>query len=214
MSISTVPIARFYPEVKSLTSGALDPFVKEAVLRSLQRFCKEGWAWEADADSIDLLAGVSDYDLELPMGSYAVNLFVYYRGGRLLPIPLRDLAATESGEGIRSGAPTGYQRQANASIRLDRVPSVDENNALRVVAFLQPTEDCEEVPDELWHEWREGVVAGAVSFLKAQKGRPWFDPESQTYYQQQHARDVEASRVRVLRRHSDTQLRVHGRRII
>lgn len=214
MTISTIPLNQFYPQVKYLARGALDVAVQEAVLRSLQALCKRGWAWEEDAEDVDLVANISDYDLDVRPDTYVTDLFVFYRGRRLGVLSPRELAQRESDNGIPVGTPHGYLRLANASIRLDRVPAADESNGLKAVAFLMPTEFCVEVPEEFWHEWREGVIAGALAQLKAQPDKPWSDPASVEGYRRTHESTIEASRIRVLRKYSDSQLRATGRRII
>lgn len=214
MTINTVPFNRFLPEVRYQVSGALDAAVHEAVLRSMEDLCKKGWAWEEESAPVDLIAGMSDYDLDVWPDTYVHDLFVFRHRRRLPILSSREIAMREGNGGTHVGEPNGYLRLANATIRLDRVPAQDEANGLRAIAFLMPTENTTDVPEHFWFEHREGVVAGAVARLKAQANKPWFDPETQSSFARQHAVSVEASRIRVFKKYGDGEQRATGRRII
>lgn len=213
MTINTIPFDRFLPEVRYQVSGALDAVIREAVLRSMEDLCRKGWAWEEETAPVDLIEGVSDYDLDVWPDTYVHDLFVFRRHQRLHALSPRDIVISEGGS-IPVGDPRGYVRLANATIRLDRVPAKDEANGLRIVAFLMPTENTADIPEHFWFEHREGIVAGAIARLKAQTNKPWFDPDSQPNFARQHAVAVEASRIRVFKKYGDSAQRVTGRRIV
>ena len=214
MTLATIPLTKFLPEVRSLAAGVLEIQAKDAILRAVQRFCREGWAWEEPALDIDLVEDISDYDLEPWPDTYVVGRFVYFQGRRLQDRDARQMAQAGTASSTISGWPTGFLRLGHATIRLDRTPPANLVKGLKVVTFLQPTEDCEEVPEEFWHEWRDGVVSGALAFLMKQKGKPWYDPDGQIEHQRIYDEKVEAARIRVFRRYGDSEQRAVGRQNI
>lgn len=185
-------LSQFVPEVSSLCRDAPQPVTREAVLRSVQAFCKDAHVWREDGGSLDLVAGVREYDIDHLPGTYVIAFEVLRNGQRYYHF-------------IRTG---------HDSLLLDAAPSIAQPQGLQVTTWLMPTEDGEEVPDVLWHECREAVIAGAVSILKAQKGRPWYDPDGSLYCRDLFHTGLAKAKLRVLREFSDYQLQARGRRIV
>ena len=191
----------FIPEVAMNALGCPDPMMEKAVINSLREFCKESLYWAADADPIDVEAGVHTYELESPESDSLVSgiLMIAYDGKPLVPTSedLLDLqwpsfqqkynrnfnsSASTPWRHVVSSIPAAYYQPTSRTVRLVGIPETSLAGGLTMKVGLIPTIDADEVGDIIYEDYSEAISYGALYRLLIQPKKEWTNREGAAAY--------------------------------
>lgn len=143
----------FFPEVLPfIADGIPDPMLERRVLRSAQRFCERTRAWRVTLEPISLLAGVTNYEMELPQQTELVRL---EEGALLDGMPI-DL--WRPGDRARGRYVSTVDRK---TVELSCAPAAGQT--LVLVATLKPGLGAAGIEDFLFDQYSEVIADGSVA---------------------------------------------------
>lgn len=142
-------------------------------------FCRRSEWLQMELDPIDILAGTADYELETPLDTLPLRIVSATIDGQSPPLEFKtqDELATIYGDWrVQEGTPRYITHIALPDARLVPSPDVDVSQGLRVIVAIAPTQDAQEVDDQLYERWAEAIAYGARARLKEMAGQPYYDP--------------------------------------
>lgn len=160
----------FLLEARSHLIGAPDAAIKKAIERAIVRFLRLSHFW-VEQSEVTASAGESSLSNVFPSGTI-----------------LQINTASADGRGLRISTPSDIRSSAQSSgavcaIAIDQVanrvllwPTPSEASDIRIEAVLIPSRDAEGYPDFLFDLWHDAIVAGTIADMKAQKDKPWHNP--------------------------------------
>lgn len=156
----------FLPRVLPWCLGAPEPLVYQALIDSASQFCEDSLCVHYITDPITVVANVADYDLELPQSCDLARVMrVWYGTGPF------DYAASH---------PTNWVVSDIGQITIYPTPAA----ALAPGQFMfmdvatKPARNATVMADQLYNDWIEGVVGGAIMRLCATPDQPYTNPNS------------------------------------
>lgn len=165
-----------YEVLPSLTGGAPDPTIEQAIKRTVIDFCSRSWVWKYLAEPIDVLAGVSAYDLE-PEASSDITMVmnVAYDGSNLTNKSTDWLDQNTPGWRTVQETPRYFTQVDTEQIILAGVPNSTLRGALLVTAALQPSYTSKDFPKWIFNQHQSALTDGALYRLMLIPGKPWTD---------------------------------------
>jgi len=162
--------ASFCPDLPSIVFS-------RAMLSSAKEYFTKTQAWVETVD-IAVTADKATYEMPFPLESASIDVVTEVKDGstQLIPSPhLLDIDGT--------GTPKLFALTGKKSITLYPTPKTDMT--LSVTYTLKPAFDTDELPEDVFEEHFEGLIAGAIWQIKRMVGTPWHDPQSaMTFYQE------------------------------
>lgn len=150
-------------------------FVEQQLRDVCRDFCAHAAIVQVEIDPIDVVAGQSDYDIDVPFGTdVTMILSATYQG------------ATLAERGQYRGLTLG---EAN-SFTLDQAPAASAPGAIAMRVATKPSRSANTVADILLNDYGYEIGQGAVGRLLMIPGQPWSAPASAAAYTAtyQHAR--------------------------
>jgi hypothetical protein len=156
------------------------PIVEQAVFDSLREWADKTWTIRAgfsvsvasvldtnSAASVDLFSYIPDEHRLVAIDAFKLN-------GGSTNLYLRQLVSMQNENYLPTGAFRYLDIQEDTVIRIypSRVGDVFDGEAICV-----PLESATEVPDSLYNEWVEPIVAGAKARLLSMPQKNWTNPE-------------------------------------
>ncbi len=194
----SVQMTQWAQDVYAGILGVPEPAVIDGVRNAAREFCKRTLLWTFELDRISVVASQSNYTLSVPSNQYGEIILVddakYKQNGQdddqfvhLDPISENEMDLDE----WRSNTSRGgwkYQTAATPSkfwldpddrtiLYLYRTPTEASTQGLLVRVCLKPTKAAEVVPDFLYYQHYETILAGAFSDLYGRRQMPWFDAQ-------------------------------------
>lgn len=162
-----IPFARECPE--SVAVGA----IRDAAIE----FCEKSHWLHYRHDPITLIAGIAEYELDVPdEHDPAAIIDLWYGSRRLTPTTHDTLVSTYGGDyGSRRGPPDAYLSVDHSEITFVPVPETTEVSAITGIIAVKPTRDSLSCDDSIFREWSEAVAHGALWRLKEMDGMAWSD---------------------------------------
>lgn len=156
----------FFPDVLPDAPGVTEPIAEHALLRAAQRFCQLTRAWRVVLDPTTTIAGIDEYDLELPRGTELVRI-------ESAKLNSRDIAVASKDETSRLReyvfCPDGQ------ALYINPVPGGPV--VLQITATLMPANDASGVEDFLFDRYAPVIAAGAVAKLMQQPLKSYTNAE-------------------------------------
>lgn len=172
------------PYVLPEVAGCTDLLVERALRDTLTDLCMRAKVWNEKAFPQTTVAGVADYDLDVPCCAALVGIKWLAVGGcRLDGVP-DDTGAI----GAQPGTPRNYTQLTTDTVTL--IPAPDSAAPLAMTLTLRPQRDADEFPDWLAERHQDAIVAGAKARLMMMTGTPWYTPQQATLYQATYANEV------------------------
>jgi hypothetical protein len=193
-----VKIEDFYPYVLTEALGCPEPLLRSVLVQSAAEFCRDTLAWTEIQDPVPLVNGISDYELDTPIGAYAITVRDVWIGGRPLVAATMDVML---GYGATPGRyigsePTHYNAAVErGSIRVFPQPSEVSGQALVFRTAFAPIPNATVLPDFLGQRCMEAIAAGAKMRLFAMSAQPWSNPAMASYNLQLFANAVVNARI-------------------
>lgn len=151
--------------------GCPETIVERALRTSASEFYRDSQAWRVTTDPAPVIAGQRRVDMELPAHTHAVRVFwVKLAGEAITCISERNIST-------RTGTPQGYALSGTCKeVILDVVPQqAYRRNGIEVHMAVAPTNELEDLPDELMLSHRNGILYGAQRALLLMPNVSWGD---------------------------------------
>ncbi|HEY0964096.1 MAG TPA: hypothetical protein VGE69_17235 [Pseudomonadales bacterium] len=178
MSGGTVPVSSWRSLVKDELPNASNTIVDSKVREALRDFCKRGKAQVVRLDPMHVLANIAEYELFVPRETRLLGIVeLKYRGKRLTKRELGDLEANDSIWESRTGHPTAFTMLSSQIVRLIGIPQERVDLAITGTVTVIPTQDAEEVSEDLFGDWGTEIAAGAKALLYGMRNTPWYDQQ-------------------------------------
>jgi len=142
-------------------------------------FCKLTGVSVHTTEEIDWDADCSLVELPVPSSNVRAwqVLWISTVNGMLHALNRRQM--NERGiiwDGLEAEAPDSYIRKSNTEIQLVPTPTSDTTSAMSIHCSYLPTRDATKLDAVLMDEYREAIVAGALSKLLNMSKEEWYDP--------------------------------------
>lgn len=165
------PIEKFLSRLLVWVPSCPRPLAVQSILDSAIDFCRETQVVQTTVGPMSTVAGVNEYEIELPAGTRVRRVMTAWYGTALLSlIPQDDLATplafTQSVADVQ--APQGVPSAAYVlngepqKLVVYPVPDTAVQNAITLRVALEPKPTATQLPDELFFDWVEAIVAGAL----------------------------------------------------
>lgn len=144
-------------------------------------FCEQSLAWREEHPDITVTAGTAKYLFQSPGGSvvHAIT-FAEFNDSQLETRAMeRDISIWDRRH--KTGTPE-YILGGQASVTLAPTPDVD--GTLKMIVALKPSPNSDGIDDNLFAEYREAVVHGALSKLMLSPKKPYTDIALAGYHSQ------------------------------
>lgn len=183
----------FMPRLLPWCASVPEPLAYQALIDSAIRFCEESNVVRYISDPITVVAGVGDYDLDLPQYTDLSRvLAVWYGTG---PFDPRTMNGPTNWLVTDIGQLTVFPTPAQA---------LDPGHWMFIEVATKPSRTATVVADQLYTDWVDGVVGGAISRLCSTPDQPWSNDANAAkgealYLRTKGAARIESSKGRVRR---------------
>jgi hypothetical protein len=167
----------YMPDARVLLPECPDLVIRGAIRDSAIEFCEQSLCWQ---DTMDMPVMTSERDV--PLNTDDDDILIVHPlwiGGEdindLVEKTPKWLDRNVPNWRYETGTPKYYTIPARGSI-LWLAPHVETNTTYDMQVALKPGPDSTEGPDDLYNDYRAGVVAGAVASLSIIPGKPWSNP--------------------------------------
>ncbi len=168
------------PRLNGYVPGCPRPNAVQALRDACIELCERSGVLVQTTEAIPLEAGVAEYEVPLEPGTTLHRVLKAWHGARPVALLARQqvTAVEPFVAGQSSGSPVGLHTTGRESVLLFPTPDTDAASAhLRLEVALKPRRDANAVPDELFDDWVEVVVHGALQRLASQPGTPFSNPD-------------------------------------
>lgn len=208
----------FLPMILVQAPGVSQPLAEASVRDAAIEFCKRSLAWVHHMDALPIVAGVADYDLDVPDGAVAIQpLDVWADGEPLDPAAPRELTALYGEWRAETGTPLYYLHEvldgAVRQLTLAPKPIATVSNGLTARLALRPTKTSTEIDEAIYEEYGTVIANQALGRLLLMPKRPWSDAEHGVALLREFSSQCSAAQLRAARGGTRAPLRsrtVHG----
>lgn len=187
-------LSAFLPRLLVYTPACPEPLAEQALVDSAIDFCERSCVIRYTTDPITVEAGSTDYVLWAPNSDQTVT--------RVLKVFLDDypieatMAEKRTPVPDSPACPSGYtviEDDLGLTLRLNQIP--DKSYTLIVELALRPTKTARRLDDQLYMNWMDAVVNGALARLYAVPGQPFSNESSSMYYAMKAAKLTNSARI-------------------
>lgn len=171
-----VLVSQFFPRLMPFVQGCSEPMAAQALVDSAIQFCDASAALRYDADVVLTTPGQATVDLDIPAEHALVRVLNVQVDGVSLP-------PTTFDAGCRAPALPAVQRPSSYFVSRDAVaytltllPAPSGLLSVAATLALRPTRTASRLHDDLFDQWVEPVVDGAIARLCVMSGQAFFDP--------------------------------------
>ena len=159
-----------------LAADPSDPVTEYAIKRAAIEFCAGSWIWKHLPDPLDIAAGESAIDLEMPSGTDITAVMDAAYDG----VPLTPMSVAWLDKEIprwRTPRPTSksYTPVDTEQIVIAPVPDSNIVGALTLTLALQPSQTATGLPKWIANQYLYALADGAMAKLMLMPGKPWTD---------------------------------------
>ncbi len=149
----------FLPRLLPWCPGAPEPLVYQALLDSSIQFCEETNVVRYITDPIQRIDGVRDYDIELPQSTDLARIIRVWYGNDPWDSPL--------------GTPSNWLVTDIGQVTIFPTPQGNLDTPMFIEVSTKPSRSATVVADQLYNDWVEGVVGGAIFRICSQPDQPY-----------------------------------------
>lgn len=154
-------------EIRTHAKSCPDFTLERAVRRALREFCRESWYYQRTL-KLDAVANQTAYHLELNTDQEVVGILsCMYK-----ELPLFSARPEDYRVGMY-GEPGLFQFEPPSYLLVSPVPTQNEVEAFKVRLVLQPKESSDDVPEEIYRQFKLVLEAGALSFIYSMPEELW-----------------------------------------
>jgi len=164
--------------VRPEAAGAPDFLLERVIRESVIDFCIKTDAYRLEPETLQIVAGIDEYDVSIPTGTELNNIIDIYRNHvKLTPVSYSRLLELQ-GDGTSKSKPRYFSQRDNTVFYVAPVPN--EKESLKVLYSVKPNSTSTSIPDTIGKEYREAIVHGAVYRLQMMADSPWTNlPDAQ-----------------------------------
>lgn len=167
-------------------------------------FCEQSQAWRYQHDDITVIVGTSDYDYAPPPNSvvHAID-YAEFNDFEIEVMTAQDDVWLWNWR-HQDGSP---QYIVGHPTYLTLIPTPNIPGTIKNLSvILKPSPLADSIDDDLFNEWREAIVHGALARLMSSPKKPYTDLQLATYHQQQFRIDTATAGIRVGRSYTRAPL--------
>lgn len=151
--------------------------------------------------TVNLVAGEKTYDMPPPFEFAIIDT--------VINASIDNSCLTNAEASIKSDKqdkPTHFSLLSKASLLV--YPTPKEDYTLDVTISLKPSIDTEELPELLFDEHFEPLIAGCIASIKRMPNTDWFDPQTAMQFEQDYNRMVDEKRIELARGSNNSELTI------
>lgn len=161
-----------------------EPTLVLAYRDAVRKFCNES-RWLRRQSVTATVDGELQYALPLDTGETGLEII----GVRVLAcqadVPQQSWTLAPSdpttwNQNLQPARPTIYAYVPEAQVALNPIP--DGAYSLTATVQVQPTDDADEIPDDLMRKWHLAFADGTLAYLLSIPGQAWSNPQGGAYY--------------------------------
>ena len=151
-----------------------DSLVEQNLRSATIEFCERSKSYILDMDPFNTIAGVYEYDFDIPTGTEVHQvLLMTYDGKDLDPISPRSLELNYSDWRNRTGNPHVYLQKTTSTFWLVPVPSGPKQVIVSVA--LKPSRTSNNIDTVVSNQYRDALIYGTLYRLLRMTNREWTD---------------------------------------
>lgn len=187
----------FLADVLPICPGVPDYLVEQHTRSALIQFCKETRAFRRELDPLQTIAGIYEYDIEVPVYTTVHEIeSIVHEGEDLVPRTIKQVEQITLKWREERGTPQVYIRKPNNLVWLVPVPDTTATNAIIMNVSLKPTQDAQSFEDELYDEYHEPILNLILSRLLRIPKKDWTDVAASNRYFALYAQEVQDAEIR------------------
>jgi hypothetical protein len=191
---------KFYPYVQPYVPGCPEVVIDTHVQEAAEEFCARSEVWRADLETIKIVGGTADYELDAPTGALIENVLLLRVEGRpLTQVHDGNFTPTVLPTGAPvTGRPSMFSILGDTSVRLYPTPDVKYN--MEGLVVLKPSLRSSGVEDFIFNTHGRSIAIGAVARLAGIPGKEWTNPDVAYSHMSEFQRKTCAAKTRDPRR--------------
>ena len=199
------------PEVVGCPRDLIIREIKEAAIS----FCEATGLWRYDLYPLNILPGVSVYEIDIPSESKIVDIRSLNIGGRPIdPQTAEWLDKNSDRWRTQEGSANYYVVESPGEIRLSLVPMAEADEIMTGVVTLKPKRVDPKIPQFIIDDWMNTIAAGAKSRLMLIPNKKWSNPQDGILQADNNDIGKSKAGASAYKGHSNVNLRVEKRRIV
>lgn len=172
-----------------------DTLVESNLRAATIELCERSKAYIHDMDAFNTVAGVYEYDFDIPVGTEAHQILYMTHDGRDMdPISPRSLELNYPDWRDRTGQPHVYLQKSSSTFWLVPVPSGTKQ--VLVSLALKPTRTSNNIDTNFSNNYRDGIVYGTLYRLLRMPSREWTDVNAAREYLLQFNQEIQQAELR------------------
>ena len=170
---------------------------KRAMLSASREYFTKTHAWK-EIVPLTLVPGISSYEIPEPYDADLIDSIkdVWLKDKFLSPLPREYLTSD-------TGTPRYFSTPTKKTINLYPIPK--KSGVLNITLTLKPAFEADEMPDEIFQEHFEGLMAGAIFEVKRMPG-DWYDPKNAFVFKQEFVQFIEDKRIELMRGSNNSEV--------
>ena len=169
-----VDIGQFLSRLLPQVPGCSEPLAYQSLVDSAIEFCEKSLILRQDLDAFFSVDGRRVYDLDPPTANHGIArvISVTADGRQLTGLFEEDYPSL----GADTGRPLAfYTTRIDNEFVLNLYPVPDERLRVVVHAALKPTRGTTQVDDDLYNNWADAIIDGAISRIARIPNQPFSD---------------------------------------
>jgi|TARA_R100000951_G_scaffold97202_1_gene86782 hypothetical protein len=151
-----------------------DSLVEQNIRAAAIEFCERSKAYILDMDPFNTIAGVYEYDFDIPTGTEVHQvLYMTHDGKDMDPISPRSLELNYPDWRDRKGNPHVYLQKTPSTFWI--VPVASGSKQVIASVALKPSRTSNNVDTTISNQYRDAIIYGALYRLLRMPSREWSD---------------------------------------
>ena len=172
-----------------------DSLVEQNIRAAAIEFCERSKAYILDLDAFSTIAGVYEYDFDIPTGTEVHQiLYMTEDGNDMDPISPRSLELNYPDWRDRTGNPHVYLQKTPTSFWVVPVPSGTRQVIVSVA--LKPSRTSNNIDTTIANQYRDAIIYGALYRLLRIPSREWTDVGAAREYLAQFNLEIRQAELR------------------
>ena len=172
-----------------------DSLVEQNIRAAAIAFCERSKAYILDLDAFSTIAGVYEYDFDIPTGTEVHQiLYMTEDGNDMDPISPRSLELNYPDWRDRTGNPHVYLQKTPTSFWVVPVPSGTRQVIVSVA--LKPSRTSNNIDTTIANQYRDAIIYGALYRLLRIPSREWTDVGAAREYLAQFNLEIQQAELR------------------
>ena len=161
-----------------------------AMLSAAREYFTQTQSWK-ETVLINTVAESDTYNIPAPVGTDLIDTIdrVTLNNKDLTPLPFEY-------NNENAGTPLYFATPTKSTMRFYPIP--DESAAVTVTLNLKPAFTTTEMPDAIFNEHFEGLLAGCIAEIKRMPG-DWYDPQAASMHRREFEQLIDKKRIELMR---------------